>query len=164
MKITFKKDSRKGHVLQCIRQDNSSTYTRLHLNMEAHDLGHFAVEKVLDYQKAFYGLVAAGANITDFELSSGQRPDHLAPKQLPVESLQTEHIVNLLMIEFFNDAAPADFLPNLQASLATQNLPFPTKVTPESLDRIRVEYRTLLQRWRGIPEGEILELIWQVDR
>lgn len=75
--------------------------------IEAHDQGHFAMEKVLGFKNAFYGMIARGANIEDFELPREQRPEEVIPENLRPEALISEHFVNLLMVKTQN-TSPMD--------------------------------------------------------
>ena len=70
MKIQFKKENHKPSILTCTRTDGSTTWVKMYPGFEAHDLGHYAVETVLKFENAFYGMIAKGSNIEDFEMPS----------------------------------------------------------------------------------------------
>jgi len=135
MKIQFKKGKEKS-TLHCIRKDGSVTWTTIHLGMEIHDLAHFVVETELQFKNAFYGLVASGYTIQDFALPRSQRPEALLPKNLPEEALQTEHIVNLLQIEFQGNLSEFNVLKQLDNILNENNIPFPKMLNEEKIKLI----------------------------
>ncbi|MCL6267408.1 hypothetical protein [Flagellimonas myxillae] len=158
MKIQFKKRRGKPSILNCIREDGSTTWSEIHPNFEIHDFAHFAVETVLGFTQAFYGLLASGFNIEDFELPRDQRPEELIPDNLPVESLQTEHIVNLLTTAMQNGAGDFDLISTLKEILAENGLPYPPDLTSETLGRIQENLNDLLEQWDKLEEGSTMEL------
>ena len=157
MKIQFKKGKDKPSTLTCARDDGSNTWTKIHDNFEAHDLAHYAVETILGFDNAFYGLLAQGFNIEDFELPKNQRPNALIPSNLPVEALQTEHMVNLLMTEAHENSS-FDFIATLQQILDNDGIPFPEGLTPKSLDDIKNCFQKLMNDWNALKAGGTLDL------
>ncbi|MEO0573450.1 MAG: hypothetical protein AAF039_17240 [Bacteroidota bacterium] len=97
MEIQFKKLINKPSTLTCVRIDGPTTWIKLYPGIEAHDLAHYAVETALEFQDAFYGMVAKGSNMEDFELPRDIRPETVLPQNLSEEALITEHLVNLIM-------------------------------------------------------------------
>lgn len=158
MRIQIKKNHSKPCVLTCIRDDGSITWSKLHQGTEAHDLAHYAVEKVLEFDQAFFGLLNKGYEIGDFELPRDKRPTDLQPTNLHESALQTEHIVNLLTIEFFNTGEDDNFLKTLESILAENQLPWPEGLTEDALKKIRAVFSELLYRWGALGDGEALEL------
>ena len=158
MILNFKKYKDKASTLSCTRSDGSICWTQLRPNFEDHDLAHYAVETILGYKEAFYGLVDQGYEIGDFELPREQRPVDLLPHNLPLESLQTEHMVNLLMIEHRNSGDPADYIKTLSKILSEKEIPFPKGLNEESLQNIRSLFHQLAEDWLALPPGEVMEL------
>lgn len=156
--VRFKKSKERVTTLTCIRSDGSATWSKLKPGMESHDLAHYVVEKELGFQNAFFGLLDRGFQISDFELPREHRPRELTPANLPHEALQTEHIVNLLQIEYFNSGEDPAFLATLAAALDRQELPFPKGLDETAVERIREKFRELIFTWRMLPPGETLEL------
>ena len=66
MIIRLSKGNNKQDTLTCVRTDGSTTWTHLHPNMFQHDLMHYAVESILGLQNSFFGQVANGIDISDF--------------------------------------------------------------------------------------------------
>jgi hypothetical protein len=79
--IRIKKKTDGSAALSCIRRDGTTTWQRqegqLGRFFPLHDLTHYAVETVLGFHQAFYGLLAAGWDISDFGTiaSRGKIPD-----------------------------------------------------------------------------------------
>src|SRR5437773_11708904 len=68
--IRIKKDKDGRTSLSCTRADGTTTWQRQEGGQARffprHDLTHYAVETVLGHHKGFYGLVAAGWDLSDF--------------------------------------------------------------------------------------------------
>lgn len=158
MKIQFKKRKGKPSILNCIREDGSVTWAQIHPNFEAHDLAHYAVETVLGLDKAFYGLLSDGFNIEDFELPRNKRPEALVPANLPPESLQTEHLVNLLLTDLQSSEKHMDVITTLKDILTREGLPYPDGLNADTLTEIQKSLNDLLVKWDALAEGETLEL------
>ena len=155
MIIRLTKGNNKPGTLTCVRTDGSTTRTRLHPNMFQHDLMHYAVETTLGLQKSFFGQVASGIDISEFNKPTNQRGF-----EIPVESIQTEYIVGLLQVELSDGAVFADFNDQLQRSLANKNIPIPEQLTNSALDKIRTKVKQLLNKWEVLQPGDYLELIF----
>ena len=102
LKIILKKSIKKSSVLTITRSDGSSTWSKLYKGLETHDLAHYAVEKTLCFKHAFYSIIDNGFNISDFAAPRQQRPFAVRSENLHTEAIVTEHIVNLLEVEFLN--------------------------------------------------------------
>ncbi|MFT5890328.1 MAG: hypothetical protein ACI9Y7_000418 [Dokdonia sp.] len=155
--IQLYKHTNKPTILTCIRADKSETWSKLYPNTEYHDLAHIAVEETLGFKNSFFGMVASGVNITDFELPEHQKPDVLRGANLPRESLVTEHLVNLLTIEQFNTKENINFIEETQKILKENNLPFLRNLTEGSLRIIRTKFLHLISLWKHVKDGDYLE-------
>src|SRR5256885_13197761 len=89
MMIQLKKGRDGPATLVCVRNDGSRTWGREHPFFPLHDLTHYAVECVLGFEHAFFGLIAAGWAIDDFA-----KPR--AASRLPAQAIVAEHIVGVL--------------------------------------------------------------------
>lgn len=163
MLLEFKKNGTKQSTLTCTRADSTKTWTKLYNGFELHDLAHFVVEMELGFKKAFYGLLSDGFSIQDFELPREQRPEALIPANLPAEALQTEHMVNLLMINHVQHNPDFDLIQELRNILSQQNIPFPEGLTHESLKQIQTTFLNLCATWDALEEGGILRLSFKLD-
>src|SRR5688572_25655537 len=94
--IQIKKKNDGSAALTCRRADGSVTWQRQDGQQghffPLHDLTHYAVETVLGYTRGFFGLVADGWDLADF--------DKPWPRgRLPTEALLAEFVVGFLDIE-----------------------------------------------------------------
>jgi len=153
LEISIKKSISKSSILTIMRSDRSTTWTKLHRGMETHDLAHYAVEKTLGFKDAFYGIINKGFNISDFEL-----PKDMRPNLITSESLVTEHIVNLLEVEFLNSGSNQNFIEDLKRILNDNNLPIPIALNAQTLSNIRTMYQDLIKKWRLLNDNEVLNL------
>ncbi len=160
--IHLKKENNKATVLYCTRENNATTYAKLHKGLEIHDIAHYIVEQHLGFKNAFYGLLSKGYAIEDFQLPKKQRSEALYPKNLHHEALVTEHIVNLLQTEFIQPEPKMDILKTLKTILSENELPFPTDLTTEKLLLITEELKVQMVKWNTLASGEKLELIFEV--
>ena len=138
--------------------DGSSTWTKIQPAIEFHDLAHYVVETELGFAHAFYGLVAAGHNIEDFELPREHRPEALFPANLPAEALQTEHIVNLLQVGQSQSDSDFNFLETLRNILDEHSIEFPEKLDARTLQSIQLRLKGLLLSWQQLEPGDKLQL------
>jgi hypothetical protein len=160
--ISIKKKPDGSAALSCTRADGSVTWQRQEGRQgrffPLHDLTHYAVETVLGLERAFYGLVAAGWNLTDFGKPWPRGP-------IPPDAGAAELIVGFLDTERASGTAwsAADF--NDKAVLYHQargGTPL-LELTEDDLHRIRAARRQLFDRWDALPAGAVLELPFPPD-
>ena len=151
IRITRKQN---GHgMLHCTRDNGSATWLPLTPFFVIHDLCHYAVETTLGLQYAFYGMLAAGTDIRDFELPKDQRPF-----ELPPEALQAEQLVNLLVIEY-SQGRMENFLEELDhVNRMNNDRQLPVSLDGAGLEKIRVAFNMLTERWHSLSENESLVL------
>ena len=151
IRITRKQN---GHgMLHCTRDNGSATWLPLTPFFVIHDLCHYAVETTLGLQYAFYGMLAAGTDIRDFELPKDQRPFELTP-----EALQAEQLVNLLVIEY-SQGRMENFLEELDhVNRMNNDRQLPVSLDGAGLEKIRVAFNMLTERWHSLSENESLVL------
>lgn len=117
-----------------------------------HDLTHYAVETVLGFRRAFWGLIADGWEVESFE---ARRPGSRKAVELPLEAILAERIVSLFDLEFGGwpefdaESAAAHFLDSGWGSL---------DVSSEQLVEIRGLSRQLHSKWGALRPGESLVL------
>lgn len=156
LQIRFKKNADGSSALTCTRADGSTTWQRQDPKRARffvfHDLTHYAVETVLACGEAFYGLLAGGWNIPDFE----DRVD-----QLTGEALQVETLVGLLDMERADGVPRTAEELNEQAAMQYESRDAggePPVVTEAQLEEIRRMRNELFSRWASVSAGESLEL------
>ncbi|MBK7404918.1 MAG: hypothetical protein IPJ41_09865 [Phycisphaerales bacterium] len=67
MRIRIIKRTGRPALLSCHRDDGTSTIAEIAPG-PSHDLAHYAVETTLNLRRAFFGLVAGGMNLQDFDV------------------------------------------------------------------------------------------------
>ena len=156
MKVKLKKRAGGDAAVTFARADGSATSGRLGSGGfgAVHDLTHCAVETTLGLRQGFYGLLAQGWSIPDFEVKG-------AAKQLPDEALVTECIVGQLSNAVSAGREPlAEEFNWLVRSVVDGVSPGGAvpAISAESLHRLWRTLDALLARWRALPPGETLEL------
>ncbi len=161
--IRLKRHADGSASLTCTRADGTVTWQRqkgsLALVFPAHDLTHFAVETVLGYRHAFYGLVAEGWEISDFAMPWPRGP-------IPVEAREVELLVGLFdgFRRGNDDWTTAEFNANAQQLAADSK--FGDQLTPRTLSdedivRVRAGRNDLIARWTATPPGDSLEIVFR---
>jgi hypothetical protein len=92
MNVELKKGAGGPPAITCVRADGTRTWGKLHPFLPVHDLTHLAVESVLGFKEAFFGLVASGWEIDEFAAPG-------ASKRAPLEARWAESIVGLFDLE-----------------------------------------------------------------
>jgi hypothetical protein len=123
-----------------------------------HDLTHYAVESVLGYRDAFYGLVAKGWNLEDFGKPYPRGP-------LPVQALAAEVIVGC----FDAQRAAHETLSASECNISARSFfeargeASPVLVTDAELDRVRRLLSELVWRWHAAGPGDSIELAFPAE-
>ncbi|MCG8407282.1 MAG: hypothetical protein MI923_18955 [Phycisphaerales bacterium] len=152
IRLTKRPDKRP--LLTCVRRDGSTTMAEIAPG-PVHDLIHYAVETTLGFKQGFYGLVAGGMDIQDFDVPGADRKF-----DIPDEANYTEFIVALLQVEFLDGKPLTDFNAELQRSIQNARKPFslPPPLTDEQLATIREKSADLIRQWSTLPPDGTLEL------
>jgi hypothetical protein len=154
--IRLKKGKDGPHALVCTRADGTMTMQRHPKEFfPFHDLTHYAVESVLDYRRGFYGLVAAGWDLSDFGAPwpRGKLPLDLDPSELIVGQLDLERATGERRTAAELNAHVAEWYAQHAPDVAG-----PAAVTDEQVARIRQIVAGLHEQWRATRPGETLEL------
>ena len=149
MKIEFYRSKANQVILYLTRNDGSTTWSKLHPGIEAHDIAHYAVESVLNLKDSFFGLIERGAEISDFE-------DKEKQPFLPKEALFTEHLVNLLQTEGINQGKELDLIKLLQQVLDFELLEYLDLLNDQNMLEIRRVFNTEYSKLLSLPIGQRL--------
>lgn len=147
LRIEIVKQPGGAGVLRCTRRDGSVTWQKQTKHAEHfawHDLTHYAVETCLGYRQGFFGLIAAGWNVSDTTGKGTRGP-------LPAETLEVERIVGL-----FDSERASGMLWNCDEF----NQYAPRPLTQAEIESVRTLRSVLFQQWRATPPGQNLELIF----
>ena len=159
--IRIKKNADGRSSLSCTRADGSTTWQSMKNAQAAffprHDLTHYAVETVLRHPRGFYGMVAAGWDLTDFGTPWPRGP-------MPSESVLSEMIVGLLDLERASGAlVTADDVNQRLAQFCAENgLPDPKVLTDDDLSAVRQKRGELFAKWDAVEPGNALELAFEL--
>lgn len=135
--------------LACVRPDGSRTWAKVHPFFPLHDLTHCAVESVLGFDQAFYGLIAGGWELDDFSAPG-------ASHRSPLQALWAEHVVGLLERGLGASAAELDAA--LTATLPPELAAGRPVVSDAQLAEIATLRLELAARWQALPPGETLSV------
>ncbi len=149
MEITFKKGNTKD-TITCKRPDGTSTWMAAETFMVTHDLTHYVVEINLNIHQGFYGLLAQGIDITDFE-----KKQKISPASIPADGIRMEILVGLFLTERNDGRQLVDFNAAYREScqkfhLATESLPEPL------LQSMRRQIGEIIIKWHNLPVGNCL--------
>ncbi len=156
MIIRFTKGIGKPNVLTCVRDDKTvTTFTAPNATefFVLHDLTHYAVETVLGYKYAFYGIVSEGRDIQDFGTQHGRKDE----RPYTPQAGYAEHIVGLIQNSSWGELTFPSFREMLKLVYSRANA-VPPQVTETQFRDITVLMRSLIQQWKLLEEGEVLEL------
>ena len=156
MKIVFTKTGKDEHIFSCIRKDGSTTWQHVSPFFMMHDLCHYAVETNLALKNAFFGMVASGIDITNFNLPKEQRYI-----QLTDEAIFTEHLVNLLVIDHTQGRMENLIEIFTDVYNDTSGSKLLSYITDEKMEKIRKAYSDLLEQWKSTPVSESLNLMFE---
>ncbi len=155
--IRIKKNPDGRTSLSCTRADGTTTWQRQEGGQARffprHDLTHYAVETVLGHRQGFYGLVAAGWDLTDFG-SPWPRG------RIPADANLSEMIVGFFDLE--RGTGEIGLAQDLNETLARfcdeHSLPKPPLLSDDDLNRVRQKRGELFARWEAVKPGDALEL------
>jgi len=143
--------------MTCVRENGTTTGQRSSEFFINHDFTHYAVETTLEFQDAFFGLVAKGRDIHSFE--EREEGSSKAPS-LPAEAYQAEIVVGAFDFERASELMPEEeFFAYVRARLAEAGLP-ELDLSREQILAIRKRRDDLVVRWRLLSPGEVLELVF----
>ena len=130
--------------------------------MLVHDLAHYTVETELKFKNAFFGLLAFGWNIEDFEKPKASRPSALWPQNLPEEAIITEHVVNIVLTGLQPASGKKALFYALKSILKENKLDCPKALTLENFGKIQDRLTNLIHQWQSLKDGEFLELAFPI--
>ncbi|HSQ30386.1 MAG TPA: hypothetical protein VLN49_11085 [Gemmatimonadaceae bacterium] len=156
--IRIKKKSDGSAALSAVRADGTTTWQRqdgqLGRFFPLHDLTHYAVETVLGFRRAFFGLLADGWDLADFGKRSSKelQQDEAGLAELIVGFFDLERATGII------DSAD-DVEEKIRTHYEQRGIPRPSRViTAAEISRIRECRAELFARWRALPAGQALEL------
>jgi hypothetical protein len=156
VKLKIKKKSDSDALVTFVRDDGTATSGRLGSGGfgAVHDLTHYVVETSLRLRSGFFGLLAQGWNIPDFEAKG-------ADARLPDEAVVAECVVGQLSnVVFAGQPVSADDFNWLVTQAVTGVRPGAAapSISAETFAHMQQQLSDLLVQWRALPLGNALEL------
>ncbi len=157
--IRIKRATDGSAALTCVRADGSVTWQRqlgrLGAFFPTHDLTHYAVETTLGYHEGFFGLIADGWEISDFETAKGDIPRQAREAELVVGVFEME----LRMGRGWSNAELREQGDRYADSIRPERLrnPLPA-LSDDDIARIRTLRSSVFGQWDAVAPGETLEL------
>ena len=144
MNITFTKLDRQRHALELRRADGSIERTVLESAVFfLHDLTHYVVERLLKYERGFWGMLAAGHALADLSGKANPLTNELRFIEKIVGPVQSAYMGHF----------PPNFVPTAIAHL---DYSLPDRFAELALERLRA----LEREWTALPFGGQLKLEW----
>ena len=145
--------------MTCVREDGSATWFTASLanadHFVSHDFLHYAVEAILGYTSAFYGLVAAGRDLNDFGSTDGVKDE----REYSAEAIDAERLVGLIQALAADGCVPNyEALTEAWANSAEPRNSRPLPVTQAQLTEICTVWGKLVRHWRTIDVNGAMEL------
>lgn len=156
MKFLLKKRGSGEAIVTFVRDDGTSTSGQLgQAGFGAvHDLTHYVVETMLRTRAGFFGLLAGGWDIADFERRG-------AARQIPDDAIAIECVVGQLTNCAFNGTEPTAAEFNWLVTEALRGVrPHGTAPTVDeaTLGEMVAQLTALTRRWRELSPGGTMEL------
>ena len=157
LSVRLRKNADGTAALTCVRPDGTTTWhspkgAQGHF-FALHDLTHYAVETTLHMSRGFYGLVAAGWDISDFGTPARRG-------QLPPQAVWIEMIVGFLDMEraMGEMYTAAEWNDKARLYYETNGGQPERELGDDELSMIRDRRRELFSKWAAVPPGGTLEL------
>ena len=156
--IRIKKKTDGSAALSCTRANGSVTWQRqegkLGVFFPLHDLTHYAVESVVGFQRAFYGLLAEGWDISDFGTpeSRGAIPEEARLAEMIIGYFDLERMTGTL-------GTAAEYNERTRTTYADNNLaPMSFALTDEQVADVRARRADVFAQWKALPAGDTMEV------
>jgi hypothetical protein len=166
MDVTFHREAGSAYHSPARRPDGvvvrleGGSYNRLDPPLP-HDIAHLVFEDELGLEQGVWGVIAAGALFPQCAVVSGRRRPHAAErarslvKESTTELTQAEIVVGAVCRLAVAGRDPDD---RLIARLTGRWRP--DSLTPAVVARLRERLQDAAERWRGVPVGRELDLVW----
>ena len=128
-----------------------------------HDLAHFVVEDALELEAGLWGVLAAGGMFGHAKVIAGRRPPHAAKRAQAVvdaagDRLSQAEMLTRFVCDLALDGADRD-VRRLKAAAGER---WWRETSAEQLERACRALRETSVRWRDLPPGEALTVVWRL--
>jgi len=156
MEIKIKKGNTRNQLI-CIRPNGTVLKADLGPTLPFHDIAHFVVENNVGLSEGFYGNILKGYSVE-------QLSDKQVVKTLGLEALFSEIAARALQSLSYGACIMEQFLGLIKDELHQFSANYHFNLTEERIIEMKIEYKRLLDEWRNLSEGEVLELHFSVNR
>jgi hypothetical protein len=170
MKLTITRLDHDGRYQTLVTRDDGVTF-RLHGVAHAfaipHDVAHYVVENVLGLDGGFWASIAAGAVFPSMTYVGGRRKPKAAERSKTVLKANARPLSEAeVLVRIFNDTIEqghGEASAVLRGRLKERWSPpgeRPRDVPPPKIAEVFAAYRDMLSKWRSVPVGGTLDLLW----
>jgi hypothetical protein len=157
MLVRFTKNTPTHHTFSIIRADGSAEQASLETrSYMPHDLIHFAYELQAGCRYSFYGRLASGLKLADFNVIQLMT----SPDPADAELITTERITGPLATYLKGGVTNADFISALENLFVAVSSPLPAHITSQFLDELKIRYNALIGQWNALPHHTPMEISW----
>jgi len=157
MKVRFTKIDPTRHRFEIVRSNRASEQALLETkSLMPHDLIHFAYESAAGRRESFFGKLASGTTLEEFN----DRAIMSDPKNLGAEMITTERITGPLSAYLLEQIDERTFFLGLKNAFDATGDAVPADVTPDLLLAIKARYRSLIGEWNSLPHHKTMEIEW----
>lgn len=165
MQILMTKGARADWI-EARRDDGSVARESVpHKGPVAHDLVHYAVERGLNFDRGFWGLVAAGSApeaIAEMARAAGHASAKRAqmPEPYFIEAIQVERIVESFEAELWSRGADNAALRAMAEAGCDQSMVATPHLSDEAIEQTRALLADLAEQWTALAIGGSLTFDW----
>lgn len=170
MKLTIVRLDEDGRYETTITRDDGVTFRVkgvAHAFAIPHDLAHFLVETALHLHQGFWGSIAAGAVFPSMTYVGGRRKPKAAERSKTTLKANARPISEAeVLVRIFNDTIEqghGQTSPVLRGRLKERWAPpgtQPREISPATIAELYVSYGEMLSKWRNLPVGGTLDVLW----
>jgi len=170
MKLSITRLDRDGRYETLVTRDDGVTFRLLgvaHAFAIPHDLAHHVVERILGLDSGFWASVAAGAVFPSMSHVAGRRKPKADERSKAVLAANARPLNEAeVLVRIFNDTieqghgeTSAVLLGRLKERWAPAGRQ-PRDIPPAKIAEVFAAYRDMLLRWKSVPVGGTLDLVW----
>jgi hypothetical protein len=170
MKLSVTRLDRDGRYQTLVTRDDGVTF-RLqgvaHAFAIPHDLAHYVVEKILELDGGFWASIAEGAVFPSMTYVGGRRKPKAAERSKTVLKTNARPLNEAeVLVRIFNDTIEqghGESSPVLRGRLKERWAPPghpPRDIPSAKIAEVFAAHRDMLARWKDVPVGGTLELLW----
>ena len=153
MIISIKKREGKKHIISYKRNLGDECWIEADDFLVMHDLSHYAIEKTLNFNSAFLGMVKSGVNPSEFENKENRNKLFISD-----EAWYGEYLANLFLIEL-TQGVFENFNQVLKESIIQNNSRVPLiDLSKDEINAIRSKYKNITEAFKKLQINEVMQI------